>query len=66
MISEQLQVVMHEVEDLAPSLLQEVLDFISFLKMKVAREQSETALLSESALQKDWLRPEEDAAWRNL
>jgi hypothetical protein len=27
---------------------------------------SETALLSESALAKDWLRPEEDDAWRDL
>lgn len=29
-------------------------------------EIGETALLSESALAKDWLRPEEDAAWQDL
>ncbi len=27
---------------------------------------SDTMLLSESALAKDWLRPEEDEAWANL
>ena len=27
---------------------------------------TETYLLSESALAKDWLRPEEDEAWRDL
>ncbi len=26
----------------------------------------ETALLSESSLQKDWLTPEEDEAWKHL
>ena len=29
-------------------------------------EGMETYLLSESALAKDWLRPEEDEAWRDL
>ena len=29
-------------------------------------ERLETALLSETALRKDWLRPEEDEAWRDL
>jgi len=31
-----------------------------------AKKVSETALLSEKALAKDWLRPEEDEAWANL
>ncbi len=30
------------------------------------REGLETYLLSESALAKDWLRPEEDEAWQHL
>ena len=34
-------------------------------KMKYS-EGMETYLLSESALAKDWLRPEEDEAWRDL
>jgi len=43
----------------------EVRDFIDFLCLKnhVASEQ---ALLSEQTLSKDWLRPEEDEAWKNL
>ena len=56
----------HEVEELPVYLLEEVLDFIRFLKTRVAQERLETALLSETALQKDWLRPEEDEAWRDL
>jgi len=41
----------------------EVRDFIDFLCLKnhLANEQS---LLSESILAKDWLKPEEDEAWK--
>jgi hypothetical protein len=60
------EILLRETEDLPISLLQEVLDFIRFLKMKAAQERLETALLSQSTLQKDWLRPEEDEAWRDL
>ncbi|MCL4369618.1 MAG: DUF2281 domain-containing protein [Chloroflexi bacterium] len=47
-------------------LLEEVLDFIRFLKMKAAQERMATAILSECALEKDWLRSEEGEAWRDL
>ena len=30
------------------------------------KEQLDTAVASESSLKKDWLRPEEDEAWRSL
>lgn len=60
------EVLVREIEDLAGPLLQEVLDFVRFLKMKVGQQGLETALLSESALRKDWLRPEEDEAWGDL
>lgn len=33
---------------------------------KPVKKISETALLSEDALAKDWLRPEEDKAWATL
>ena len=46
--------------------LEEVLDFVRFLKAKQASELNETATLSEPALAKDWLRPEEDEAWQHL
>ncbi len=55
-----------ELEDLPPQLLQQVRDFIRFLKSQVTQEKLGTALLSETALKKDWLRPEEDEAWRDL
>lgn len=60
------ETVIREIEDLPASFLQEVLDFVRFLKIKAAQERLETALLSESTLGKDWLRPEEDEAWRDL
>jgi hypothetical protein len=47
-------------------LLGELAHFISFLKLKVGDGKAETVLLSESALGKDWSRPEEDEAWRDL
>ncbi len=52
-----------EIEKLPEPLLQEILDFVQFLQTKhQAREIREISIMSESSLQKDWLRPEEDAA----
>lgn len=55
-----------ELKGVPEPLLVEVVDFVRFLKHQAAEERLEPALLSESALAKDWLRPEEDAAWRDL
>jgi hypothetical protein len=60
------EAVIREIDDLPRTLLQEVLDFVRFLKSKSNQERLETALLSETALGKDWLRPQEDDAWRDL
>ena len=60
------EALLKEVEEAPEEVLDEVLDFVRFLKVKHLHEPMETALLSESALQKDWLRPEEDAAWQHL
>ncbi len=57
---------LNEIDELPDSSLDEVLDFVRFVKLKLKVVSSETALLSESALKKDWTRPEEDAAWSNL
>jgi hypothetical protein len=46
--------------------LTEVLVFVERLKTRLASEEFDTAIMSESALQKDWLRSEEDLAWRDL
>jgi hypothetical protein len=47
-------------------VLQEVLDFIEVLKTKQQKKMLEITIMSESSLAKDWLKPEEDAAWQNL
>ncbi|MFB2937902.1 hypothetical protein ACE1B6_21855 [Aerosakkonemataceae cyanobacterium BLCC-F154] len=58
--------ILQEVENMPDFLLDEVLDFLQFIKAKYQQEKLETTILSESSLQKDWLRPEEDRAWQNL
>lgn len=55
-----------EIEGAPEPLLAQVIDFVRFLKAQKAHERLETALLSETTLRKDWLRPEEDEAWRDL
>jgi hypothetical protein len=62
-IKEQL---LQEIEKVPEPLLQEVLDFLQFLQNKRQQEKLEITLLSESSLQKDWLKPEEEAAWQDL
>ncbi|MEA5504512.1 DUF2281 domain-containing protein [Halotia wernerae UHCC 0503] len=62
-IKEQL---LQEIEKVPEPLLQEVLDFIQFLQNKRQQEKLEITLLSESSLQKDWLKPEEESAWQDL
>jgi lipase chaperone LimK len=55
-----------ELEKLPEPVLQEVLDFIEVLKTKQQKKMLEITIMSESSLAKDWLKPEEDAAWQNL
>jgi lipase chaperone LimK len=55
-----------ELEKLPEPVLQEVLDFVEFLKTKQQKKMLEITIMSESSLAKDWLKPEEDAAWQNL
>ena len=60
------ELLINEIEQTPEPLLDEVLDYLRFLKSKIAGERIETAIASESTLAKDWLRPEEDAAWQSL
>ncbi len=55
-----------EIEQIPESLYPEVLNFVQYLKYKHQHEKLETAILSESALAKDWSTPEEDEAWQHL
>ncbi|HOI76663.1 MAG TPA: DUF2281 domain-containing protein [Methanofastidiosum sp.] len=57
--------VIKEIEKTPEPILEEVFDFIVFLKNK-SNIVPETAILSESSLKKDWLKPEEDDAWAYL
>jgi len=60
------EVVLNEIEDLPDTLIEELLDYVQFLKMKLSREKLDVLILSESVLAKDWLKAEEEEAWRNL
>ena len=60
------ELLLSEIEQVPESFLDEVLDFIHFLKTKIIKEKLDTAIASESSLKKDWMKPEEDEAWQNL
>lgn len=57
---------LHEINEIPDFLIEEVLDFVQFLKSKHLQNKLEISVMSESALAKDWLRPEEDEAWQDL
>ena len=54
-----------ELEQIPAPLLDEVMDFVQFVKYKHA-EATENAQLSEASLAKKWLGQEEDEAWQDL
>ena len=56
-----------EIEKIPEQHLPDVLDFIRSLEEeRVFKEKIGTAIASETSLKKDWLRPEEDKAWKDL
>ncbi len=59
------EVIVHELERLPEQDLGKLLAFLRLLKEAHA-ENAVPTLAAESALAKDWLTPEEDAAWANL
>jgi len=60
------EAVIKEIEQIPEPFLEEVLDFVHFLKAKITKERLDTTIASESSLGKDWLRAEEDEAWQSL
>ena len=60
------ELIAHELDAIPESLLDEVLDFVRFLRAKNEFRVPETALLSEASLAAEWLTPDEDHAWQNL
>ncbi|MCW3141596.1 MAG: hypothetical protein N2V72_05400 [Methanophagales archaeon] len=63
---EERELIAKEIENIAEPYLTEILDFIRFLKTKALEQKMKLALASESSLKKDWLRSEEDEAWKDL
>jgi hypothetical protein len=60
------EILLKEIEQVPEPFLDEVLDFIRFLKTRNAKNRMNITIASESSLAKDWLKPEEDEAWQNL
>ena len=60
------ELLINEIEQVPEPFLEEVLDFIRFLKTKAVKKRMNIAIASESSLKKDWLKPEENKAWQNL
>ena len=58
--------IIDELNQFPEKLLEEIFEYIKYLKAKLIKDNMETAILSESSLKKDWSRPEEDEAWQNL
>ncbi len=60
------EVILKEIEEIPVDKLEEIIDFIRFLKIKSLKEKRDITIVSESSLKKDWLLREEDEAWRDL
>lgn len=60
------ELIVKKIEYVPEPYLIEILDFIRFLESKASEEKMGPALASETSLKKDWLKPEEDEAWKDL
>ncbi len=60
-----IETINHEISLLSEKLVDEVFDFINYLKHKDSIENLDMYKANESAL-KEWLKEEEDKAWQNL
>ena len=60
------ELILKEIERVPEQYLVEILDFLRFLEAKASEGGVGTAIASETSLKKDWLRPEENEAWRDL
>ena len=59
-------VLLQEIETLPETCVNEVVDFVAWIKQRKILRIPETMLLSEASLSKDWDTPEEDEAWALL
>jgi hypothetical protein len=58
--------IVQAVEDLPEDCLDDLAHHVESLRRRAALRAVPTMLASEAVLAKDWLRPEEDEAWRDL
>ena len=62
------QTLINEIEALPPNMIDEVYNYVSFIKLRKTQDNkiADITLASEKSLANDWLLPEEDLAWANL
>ena len=60
------ELLIREIDQIPEPFLDEVMDFVQFLKTRMMKQVLDITIASESSLKKDWLKPEEDEAWQNL
>jgi hypothetical protein len=60
------EAIVQVVEELPEECLDDLAHYVAALRRRAALRSVPTALASEAVLAKDWLRPEEDEAWRDL
>ena len=61
---QQKKYITEQLENFPDPLLDQVIDFIEFLKEKQKKLKLQTLKISETSLKKDWLKAEEDEAWQ--
>ncbi len=59
-------IIIEELKGIPDEVAGEILDFIKFLKIKTKTDKTETHIASMQSLSKDWEKPEEDEAWKDL
>jgi hypothetical protein len=57
---------LRELQEAPEQVIEELAEYLRLVKTKAARERFDTARASEAVLGRDWLRPEEEAAWKDL
>lgn len=60
------ELLINEIDHISDNLIDEVIDFVQFLKTKKIKENLEITIASQSSLKKDWLSEDEDQAWQSL
>ena len=60
------ELITKKIENIPEPYLIEILDFIQFLENRSLEQKMKFALSSETSLKKDWLKPEENEAWKDL